>query len=124
MTLTDTVLLATTTVDGYGDRTVTVLSEVKALFNQKLGATHVDFTDETTSQATVYLDPENQVVIDNLYRLEGMYIVSQPFDQNKQQSWYKINTITVAQRKLLNNKIDNVYCRLEKVAGLAYDPIS
>lgn len=124
MTLTDTVLLATTTVDGYGDRTVTVLSEVKALFNQKLGATHVDFVDETTSQATVYLDPENQVVIDNLYRLEGMYIVAQPFDQNKQQSWYKINTITVAQRKLLNNKIDNVYCRLEKVAGLAYDPIS
>lgn len=39
-------------------------------------------------------------------------------------NWYRIKSANVAQRKLLNNKIDNVYCRLEKVAGLAYVSVS
>lgn len=120
MTLTDTVRLATTTVDGYGDKTATVLTDVKSLFIQRTGVVHTDNADGVTSDATVYLDPQNEILLANMYRLEGMYIIAQPFGQTTEESWYKISSVTVAQRKLLNNTIDNIYCRLEKVAGLAY----
>ena len=33
---------------------------------------------------------------------------------------YRNGSVRIAQRKLLNNAIDNIYCRLQKVAGLAY----
>jgi hypothetical protein len=124
MTLTDTVRLATTTVDGYGDKSVTVLTDVNALFIQKTSVDHQDNADSIRSDATVYLDPDNQILIDNMYRLEGMYIIAQPFGQAKAESWYKITGVTVAQRKLLDNAIDNIHCDLEKAAGLAYVLVS
>lgn len=124
MTLTDTVRLATTTVDGYGDKSVTVLTDVNALFIQKTSVNHSDNADAIRSDATVYLDPANQILIDNMYRLEGMYIIAQPFGQAKEESWYKITGVTVAQRKLLDNAIDNIHCSLEKAAGLAYVLVS
>lgn len=120
MTLTDTIKLATTTVDGYGDKTVTVLSDVKSLFVQRTGVGRDATNDVVTSDATVYLDPTNSVVIANVYRLEGMYIIAQPFGQVTDEAWYRISNVTVAQRKLLDNTIDNVYCRLQKIAGLPY----
>lgn len=124
MTLTDTVKLATTTRDGYGDETVTVLTEVVSLFIQRTGAEHSDNIDGIVSDAAVYLDPRNPVVLENSYRLEGMYIIAQPFGQEQEESWYKIVSVNVGQRKLLDNTVDNIYCRLQKAAGLAYVYIS
>lgn len=124
MTLQDTVKLATTTGDGYGDKTVTVLTEVKSLFIQRTGTEHSDNMDTVASDAAVYLDPKNSIVLENSYRLEGMYIIAQPFSQEQSESWYKITTVNVGQRKLLDNTVENVYCQLEKVAGLAYVYIS
>lgn len=124
MTLTDTVKIATTTVDGYGDKTATVLTEVKSLFVQRTGIVHRENAEGVTSDATVYLDPTNDILIDNMYRLEGMYIIAQPFGQATGEAWYRIISVTVAQRKLLDNTIDNIYCGLEKVAGLAYVLVS
>lgn len=120
MRLVDTVKLATTTNDGYGDRTVTVLTEVGAVFNQRTAVRHADNADAITSDATVYLDPKNQIVLDNAYRLEGMYIIAQPFGQETEESWYRIIAVNVGQRKLLNNVVENIYCHLEKTAGLPY----
>ena len=124
MRLIDTVKLATTTADGYGDKNVTVLTDVKSLFIQRSGVSHAENADAITSDATVYLDPTNEVVLDNMYRLEGMYIIAQPFGQSTEESWYRITAVSVGQRKLLNNAVDNIYCRLEKAAGLAYVYIS
>lgn len=124
MRLIDTVKLATTTVDGYGDKTVTVLTEVDSLFIQRTSVTHDNNADGIASDATVYLDQTNEVVLANRYALEGMYIIAQPFGQSTEESWYRITHVTVAQRKLLNNAIDNIYCSLEKVAGLAYVYVS
>lgn len=120
MTLTDTVKLATTTSDGYGDKQLTVLTDVKCLFIQRTGVEHANNIESDSSDAVVYLDPHNQVVLDNAYRLEGMYIIAQPFGQSQEQSWYKITGVSVGQRKLLNNAIDNIHCTLDKAAGLAY----
>ena len=124
MTLTDTVKLATTTTDGYGDKTVTVLTEVDSLFVHRKGVQHSQSSDGVTSDATVYLDPTNQLIVDNLYALEGMYIISQQFGESQEESWYRITNVTVAQRKLIDNAIDNIHCDLEKIAGLAYVYVS
>ncbi len=120
MTLTDTVKLATTTPDGYGDRTITVLTEVKSLFIQRTSVSHETNAEGIQSDASVYLDPKNPIVLDNAYRLEGMYIIAQPFGQTQEESWYKIVAVTVGQRKLLDNAVDNIHCLLDKTAGVAY----
>lgn len=116
----DTVQLATSTDDGYGDKNVTVLTESKAVFIQRTAVSHDTNADGIVSDATVYLDPTNSVVVANIYRLEGMYIVASPFGDTQNRSWYKITNVTVAQRKLLNNAIDNIYCQLNKIAGAPY----
>lgn len=120
MRLIDTVKLAQTSSDMYGDLTVEVLSDVQCLFIQRTSVEQSDNAIGVTSDATIYLDPTNQVVLDNSYRLEGMYIIAQPFGQSQTESWYQISGVQVGQRKLLNNAIDNIHCELVKVAGLAY----
>lgn len=120
MILTDTVKLVTTTADMYGDKTVTVLTEVKSLFIQRTSVNHDSNADSIQSDAIVYLDPQNQLVLDNAYRLEGMYIIAQPFGQSQDESWYRITGVSVGQRKLLDNAVDNIHCTLDKIAGLAY----
>lgn len=120
MILTDTVKLATTTSDMYGDSTVSILTDVKSLFIQRTNVSHGTNSEDVMSDAVVYLDPTNQVVLDNAYRLEGMYIIARPFGQTQEESWYEIVAVNVGQRKLLNNTVDNIHCQLDKISGLAY----
>lgn len=117
----DVVRLATVTSDGYGDKTVTAVDEIPASFIKKSGMAHGANTEGETSDATVYLSPANSIVLAKKDDLDGMYIHAQPFSDN---SWYKISSSSVAERKLLNNAIDNIHCSLEKVAGLAYVLVS
>ncbi len=120
MILKDTVKLATTSADMYGDKRVEVLATVKALFIQRTGTAHENSMDSYVSDAIVYLDPKDGTVLNNGYRLEGMYIIANPFGQTEQEAWYKIVGVNVGQRKLLNNEVDNIHCDLQKVAGLPY----
>ena len=118
----DTIKLATVvTSDGYGDRTVTAFEEIPASFIKRSGYTHRANSEGETSDAAVYLLPTHPVALAKQDELEGMYIQCEPFSD---KNWYRITTANIAKRKLLNNSIDNIYCRLEKVAGLAYVHIS
>ena len=117
----DTIKLATTTKDGYGDRTVTAVTEIPACFVKRASVRHDNNTEGEVSDAAVYLLPTNEVVLEKKDDLEGMYIIVSPYSTG---SWYRIISVNIAERKLLNNTIDNVYCRLEKVAGLAYVLVS
>jgi len=121
MNYPDIIKLATTTSDGYGDKTVTTIDEIPASFIKRSGVTHGTNTDSETSDAAVYLLPTNSVAILNKDKLEGMYIHAEPFSEN---TWYRIVHANIAERKLLDNAIDNIYCKLEKVAGLAYVLVS
>lgn len=116
----DTVRLVTTTTDGYGDRTADSYDTIPAVFIRRAGMVHGTNTEGETSDAAVYLMP-NSTVLSKRDDLEGMYVHAEPFSD---QSWYRISSVNVAERKLLNNAIDNIYCRLEKVAGLPYVSIS
>lgn len=113
----DSVKLAITEPDGYGDRTVTELVDVPAIFIRRAGITRGEHTEGETSDAAVYLLPTHATVLENKEDLEGMFLQIEPFSD---KSWYRIGPVNIAQRKLLNNAIDNIYCRLEKVAGMPY----
>lgn len=117
----DTVRLATTQADGYGDKTVTSFDEIPATFAKRKGYAHATNSEGETSDATVYLLPTNPTVLSKMNDLEGMLIQLAPYSDN---NWYRIASVDIAERKLLDNALDNVYCRLQKVAGVAYVPIS
>jgi len=115
MNYPDTVKLVQVKGDMYGDKSATSVETISASFIKRAGVTHGENIEGETSDAAVYLQPI-ATVLNKRDDLEGMYIHAEPFSNS---SWYKISTVNVAQRKLLNNAVDNVYCRLEKVAGLA-----
>jgi hypothetical protein len=109
--------LAQLSEDGYGDRTVETLATVDCLFLQNTGYTHANNTNLSTSDAHVYLDIENEEIKSRGYRLEGIYLLINPFSADENESWYKISSVVVGQRKLLNNEVDNVHAFLQKVAN-------
>ena len=85
------------------------------------GFSHELNADGEISDATVYLLPTNSTVLANKDDLEGMYIIISPFENS---NWYRITKASIAERKLLNNRIENIHCSLQKVAGLPYVYIS
>lgn len=112
----DTVQLISTQLasDGYGTEIVDEVNDVQALFLSNTGWQHGNFQTQTTSDAEVYLDPEDEFVMANAYRLEGMYILANRFEGEDSQEWYKITQVIVGEDKLLDNQIDNVQCQLKK----------
>lgn len=117
----DLIRLATVSRDGYGDRTVTGFTEIPAAFIKRSSITRSNNSEGESSDAAIYLQPTNATVLSQKDDLEGMYLQVEPFSDS---NWYRIASSNIAERKLLNNAIDNVYCRLDKVAGLAYVHIS
>jgi hypothetical protein len=112
----DTVQVVKTqkSLDGYGTEVISEIHDVQALFLSNTGWQHGNFRSEVTSDAEVYLDPEDTFVSENAYRLEGMYIVANRFGNDEGLEWYKITQVIVGEDKLLNNEIDNVNCQLKK----------
>jgi len=120
----DTCQLAEISTDGYGDRNVELLTTVDCLFLQSTGNSHSNNVEIATSDAHVYLDIENSAIKDRGYRIEGMYVLVNPFGADNDESWYKITRVVVGQRKLLNNEVDNVHAFLQKVSNPGYNVVS
>lgn len=114
--LDDIVQIAETVSDGYGDKTVSILTDINACFLQGSGNTHANNADVSEADAHVYLDIDNPILVERGYRIEGMYIVADPFGQDTDESWYRVTRVKVGQRKLLGNDVDNVHAFLKKVA--------
>jgi hypothetical protein len=112
----DTCQLATMVSNGYGDKSVSVLSTINCLFLQSTGNSHSSNVEIATSDAHIYLDIDNTVIKSKGYRIEGMYLMVNPFGAADDESWYKITKVVVGQRKLLTNEVDNVHAYLQKVA--------
>lgn len=110
----DPIILIETAQDGYGDNTIKNQINLLGLFVQGNSQSNINHTEMLGTDAHVYLDISNDFVIENAYRLEGMYIVANIFNGIEQESWYKIARVKVGQRKLLANNVDNVHCFLTK----------
>lgn len=118
LNLKDTVKLAETQSDMYGDNKVTIVTDVKALFVQGTGYVHDRGADSFTADAHVYLDKNNLEIKGRGYRVEGMYLIANPFGLEDDESWYRIERVEVGQRKLLANDVNNVHAFLKKVAKM------
>lgn len=114
--LPDTCTIAQVSTDGYGDRTIDTLTEVDCLFNHSNGYGHANGVDYPESDANVYLDIYNEVVMSEGYNLKGKYIMCNALGGSEDDSWYRIVEVQIGQRKLLTNEVDNVHAFLTKVA--------
>lgn len=115
----DTVkLVEQTEPNGYGDTEVATLTDLKCLFLQTTGKSHSNHVDIVNSDAHAYIDFENPEVKNLGYRIEGMYIIATPFGTPEIESWYQITRVVIGQKKLTDNKIDNVHVFLKKTEAL------
>lgn len=114
--LKDTATLVEIVFDGYGDEKIERLSEIDCLFLQSTSSRHAANVDVIQSDAHVYLDVNNPVLLERGYRIEGMHLIINPFGASDDDSWYKITRVMIGQRKLLDNDVDNVHAYLKKVA--------
>lgn len=115
----DTVKLVQTSVpDGYGDVEPLILTELKCDFFQTIGSGHSNHVDIVNSDAHAYIDFNNPEVVKRAYRIEGMYIIANPFNAPNCESWYRITLVKIGQDKLRCNNIDNVHIYLKKTEAL------
>lgn len=115
----DTVkLVEETQPNGYGDTSVVTLTDLKCAFLQSTGHSHFNQVDVVDSDAHAYIDFNNPEVVSRGYRLEGMFIVANPFNAPEVESWYRITKVVIGQHKLTTNCIDNVHIYLKKTEAL------
>ena len=114
----DPIILIETVQDEYGDNSIGHIERLNGLFRLGASQSEVNYVETLGTDAHVYLDIENEFVKNNAFRLEGMYIVANLFGGKENQAWYKISSVIVGQRKLLDNDINNVHCRLTKCSAL------
>lgn len=106
--------------DGFATEIISEIEDVPGLFLSTTGYQHGGFQSADVSDAQVYLDPENDFVIDHFNRLEGMLVVANPFGEAEHMAWYRITSVITGQDKLLDNQIDNILCQLKKTKELPY----
>ena len=100
--------------NGFGDVSPVVLTDLACDFFQTTGHGHSNHVDIVNADAHAYIDYNNPDVVSRAYRLEGMYIIANPFNAPEVESWYRITTVRIGQDKLRQNKIDNVHIYLKK----------
>lgn len=124
LTYKDTITIYDMAADGYGDESVQESAVVPCLFLQSTMFSHTSNADNITSDAHVYLDPENEFLKSRAYRIEGMLIKAGEFGEAEKDKWYRINVVRVGMDKLLTNNIDNVHCYLDKSRGIKEEVVS
>ena len=123
LTYKDPLVLIDTTIDGYGDHTISHQESILGLFHNGTTINQVQYVEQNSPDAHVYLDNTNGFVLANVYRLEGMYLIANIFGGNVDDAWYKIQKVIVGQTKLLDNAVNDVHCMLIKTDPLpGYDP--
>lgn len=114
----DPVLLIETGQDEYGDNAIIHVEHLNGLFRLGASQNEANYVEALGTDAHIYLDIENPFVKENAYRLEGMYIVANLHGGKQNQAWYKISSCILGQRKLLDNDLNNIHCRLTKCSAL------
>lgn len=93
--------------------------DVSVIFVQNTGFQNANNQEGVTSDAILYPDFTNSFIIANAHRLEGMYVLINEYSGDEDESWFKIESVTVNRDHLLNNQIDNIECQLKKTSPIA-----
>lgn len=118
--LPDTVRIINTAVDGYGDTVVLDEAIVKGAFFQGTSQDHRNQTDMLEAyDAHCYVDETDPWILEQAFRLEGMYLVLNLYGGTDRESWYQVADVQLGVTKLLDNVVNNVELMLRKV-----EPIS
>ena len=113
--LPDTVKIYNSEVDGYGDAVVLESAVLKGAFFQGTSTQIVGNTDMLEPyDAHCYVDETDPFVVENGFRLEGMYLVCDLYGYGYEQAWYKIKDVKLGIDKLLQNQVNNCHCFLQK----------
>lgn len=119
----DLATFVSVTSGAYGNnKTVDEQVLVPVIFLQTTGFERNGFQDSFVADAICYPDPTNAFVVEHANRLEGMFIIMQLYGSTPEESWYKIEEVSVNRDHLLTNTIDNVELLLKKtrpVAGIS-----
>jgi hypothetical protein len=118
ITYTDTITIVLTAVDGYGSEIVDYEHEVAAVFEQNTGYQRSNSQSAITSDARAVIDPTDDWVVENFFRLEGALVVADIFGAGQARSFYRIRTVDVGRDHQLGNQVDNVVLALDKAEGI------
>ena len=121
--LQDSVRLINAEVDGYGDPIVLEEAVVAGAFFEGMSVNDRNNTDMVEAyDAHCYVDETSAFVLDNAYRLEGMYLVVNLYGDLDSESWYKIRDVKLGVTKMLDNQVNNCHCFLQKVEAIEKTP--
>lgn len=116
----DTIKLVKPVIDKYGTNKIGQVEEVKCIFITRTGFAHTNNQEVISTESSVYIDPENEFVLNNSNRLERFFVIASRFGSDEGDSWYKVVNVSIGMDKLLNNKIDHIKLTLDKTAGIKY----
>lgn len=111
----DDAILVKVKLNEYGDPELEEQADIKTLFRFGMSTMQNDFVANISTDAHAYLDIENPFVRNNLYRLEGMYLI---MDRYGEPIWYKIEKSVIGRTLLTDNVDNNVHVWLSKSAAL------
>lgn len=111
----DVATVLRTQTDEYGDEFVADSAEVGCLFRYGMSLAHSNYVDSVGTDAHAYLDINNQFIIDNRHRLEGMYLI---FNRYGNDEWYRIDREVIGRTLLTTNEDNCLHVNLSKVAPL------
>lgn len=97
--------------NSYGDKYLAASSEVPCLFNWSFTQSDNNYVDNESTNATAYLDIDNEFVQQWKYRLEGEYFI---FTRHGNTMWFKIRSVELGNPILTTNEENNCFLRLEK----------
>lgn len=98
-------------LNAYGDKYLYASEEVPCLFNWGFSENHSNYVDNIATDATAYVDIDNEFVQEWKYRLEGEYLIMTRHDD---EMWFKIQSVDLGITLLTDNVENNCFLRLEK----------
>lgn len=125
MNFPDTVTLYEVTYDeDYGKPVLSAGTSVKAAFEQPIGWEHSDSQDAITSDARLWLDPDNSFLTSRGYRIEGLHVKVNLFGASDRDQYFEIVNVHPVRDTLLGNRVRHVECDLKKVVDMSGVSIS
>lgn len=107
----DPAQIFTVTPDEYGVKTASLLTDIDTNFTTSVRNNQQQNVELITADALAYLDVDNEEILAKGYKLEGFYFAIVRFGLVQ---WYTISKVSVNERKLLDNDIDNIQVELIK----------
>lgn len=112
-------LVLTELGDAYGTRSIRETHTANAVVVMGgVGTRHNANQDNTTADVTVFVDPDDEWVQDENYRLEELLVIVDLFGTPQQDAWYLVTDVVINRDHLLGNTIDNVQLSLKKTTSI------